>query len=118
MEIALYLLRYGVILGITLGFVLALVLASERISALERARPGSAGMFGDVVPLAYPLVIPLWYVSLPLALYWLYRRPDLARQARITLVFLGAYWAVAWWLPETSDLLVWVSSWLYWWITS
>jgi len=81
----------NVLVGWTALVALALYLMHRRIAALERARPGSAGMFGQVVPLGYALILPVWFVALPLGCYWLWRKPELARQGRISVLATLAF---------------------------
>ncbi len=73
-----------------LSLVTVVVLAiNRRIQRFEAQAPGSAGMFGEPVPLLYALSIANWPLSLPVGL-WLLRTPALARQGRISLFwFVG-----------------------------
>ena len=86
LRIAVQAFAYATLVGWAGTVVLAIVLMHRRIAALERARPGSAGMFGSVVPLGYAISLPWWFVALPLGVYWLWRRPELARQGRISVL--------------------------------
>jgi hypothetical protein len=91
-------------------FAFALSRMHRRIAALEGIRRGQSGMFGDVVPLACALVLYwAWPLALPLGLYWLARRPDLAREGRIFVFYFMCLVLVAlavW----TVDCLRWVHS--------
>ena len=77
---------------ITLGgwlacLVVAVRAINRRIQGFEARAPGSAGMWGDVVPLGYALTFfSLWPLSLPVGL-WLLRTPELARQGRLSLLW-------------------------------
>ena len=76
-----------------------LVYATRRIARWEAARPGSAQMFGPVVPIVYALLVigmpcgPLsWPVTVAVGV-WMLNRAHLARQGRITLA-AAAVWTV------------------------
>lgn len=59
---------------------------NRRIRDFEAQAPGSARMWGSVVPLGYALSILWWPLSLPVGL-WLLRTPELARQGRLSLLW-------------------------------
>ena len=85
------------VLAVTAGWTAlcawALWVASGRIARYERERPGSAGMFCGVVPLAYALLLApgkLWVYPITIGVgVWMLRRPELSRQGRITLAFVA-----------------------------
>jgi hypothetical protein len=89
------LLCFAPLVGCLAVSVLAHGWMHSRIAALEAVRPGQAGMFGDVVPAACIFVLSAWPLALPLGLFWLVRRPGLARQGRI-FVFYFMCWVLAW----------------------
>ena len=73
------------------GCVALIVASSRRIAEYEQASRESAGLFCGVVPLGYAIYAPL---SWPLAAVTSFvvgaamlRRPELARQGRITLLY-------------------------------
>src|SRR5918996_5877811 len=77
-------------------FAFALWRMQRRIAALEAVRPGQAAMFGDVVPLAWGFFLYWgWPLALPLGVYWIRRRPELARQGRI-FVFYSMFVVLVW----------------------
>jgi hypothetical protein len=75
--------------------------ASRRIEQYEASKPGSAAMFCGVVPLGYALLLlavaKLWPVVLGVGI-WMVRRPELARQGRLTLVWTSTFTLVPMWL--------------------
>jgi hypothetical protein len=82
-------------LGCLMMGTVAVVIASLRIARFERLRPGSTGLFGDIVPLGYAALMlgmastGIGFVVLVPASVWMLWTPKLARQGRITLGWLG-----------------------------
>ncbi|MBL8955781.1 MAG: hypothetical protein JNK82_33720 [Myxococcaceae bacterium] len=98
--------------GWTAACVVALVLAGRRIARYEAESPGSAGMFCGIVPLAYPMLISAslrsWLVmpaAIGVAISML-RRPELARQGRITLLYVALPTCVSLWFVVVQQLVL------------
>ena len=95
----------------TTACAVALFLASRRIADFERERPGSAGMFGDIVPVAYAMLLVSWprspclLVGIGVVAWWMLRTPELARQGRITLAYVAVPSCVARWYLSVAMIL-------------
>ncbi len=89
--------------GWTVACALALTYANRRVAGYDAASPGSAGMFCGVVPLGYVMLmataVRVWLlipVVVGVAL-WMLKRPELARQGRITLAYVAVPTCVGLW---------------------
>jgi hypothetical protein len=101
---------FGITIVWTALCVWGFALANQRVAEYERQRPGSAGLFGGVVPLGYALL--LWsmkfIVMIPVIVavaVWMLRRPELARQGRITLAYVAFPTCLVLWLWSLLSML-------------
>lgn len=91
------------------GIFFAFREVNRRIARYETERgPDRVGMFGDVVPLGYAVALTVWPLAFATG-FFLLRRPELARQARISFIwgFFSLSMVV---LPVALQLWLWARS--------